>query len=64
MGGDPAGGLHQGTPVGYRLIVTKTGDRRYGAEAVCETMTPLLGLLEQFEGIDYEFVKIERVYGG
>ena len=59
---DP-GPLHQGTPVGYRMIVTKADDSRYGAEARAETMEPLLSLLRQFEDLWYEFVRLERVFG-
>jgi hypothetical protein len=60
----PHGGLHQGTLVGYRLIVTKNDDHRYGAEARSATMEPLLLLLRQFEDIGYSFVRLEAVFGG
>jgi hypothetical protein len=62
--GAPMGGLNPGTPIGYRMLVTKTGDRRYGIEACCARMEPLLFLLRQLEELEYEFVKIERTYGG
>jgi hypothetical protein len=62
--GDPHGGLHQGTPIGYRVIVTKNDGRVHSAEATAATMEPLLELLRQFEDIGYEFVRLERVYGG
>jgi hypothetical protein len=62
--GDPHGGLHQGTLVGYRLIVTKADDARLHAEARSETMPPLLSLLRQFEDLGYQFVRLESVFGG
>ena len=60
----PWEGFHQGTPVGYRMIVSKTDDHRFGAECSAKEMEPLLTLLRQFEGIGYHFVRLERVYGG
>lgn len=60
----PWGALGKGTAIGYRLIVTNPDDRRYGAEAKAADMKPLLSLLQQFEGIGYEFVRLERTYGG
>jgi len=60
----PWEGFHQGTPVGYRMIVSKADDRRYGAECSAKEMEPLLMLLRQFEQIGYHFVRLERVYGG
>lgn len=62
--GDPHGGLNQGSLVGYRLLVTLTGDRRYHAEACAERREPLLLLLRQFEELGYEFVRLESIYGG
>jgi len=60
--GDP-GGISPGTPIGYRMVVTKTGERRYGAEACATEIEPLLRLLRQFEELGYEFVRLERTYG-
>jgi hypothetical protein len=56
--------LDQGTPVGYRLVVVNRDDHRFGAEAKAEAMQPLLDLNEQFAELGYEFVKLERIFGG
>ena len=64
MGGDHQGGLHQGTPISYRMLVTMHDGRPHIAEAVARDMEPLLVLLQQFINIGYEFVCLERVYGG
>jgi hypothetical protein len=56
--------LDQGPAVGYRLTVVLPGDKRYGAEAKAEAMQPLLELADQFAELGYEFVKLERIYGG
>lgn len=60
MGG---GELYQGTPVGYRMLVALTTNHRCGVEACAETMEPLLLLLQQFENLGYEFVRLERIFG-
>jgi hypothetical protein len=62
--GAPMGGLNPGTPVGYRMLVSKADDYRCGMEARCERMEPLLFLLRQLEELGYEFVRLERIYGG
>lgn len=54
----------QGEPVGYQLIVAKRDDRRFGAVAKCNTMKPLLSIMRQFENLDYEFIRLERIWGG
>jgi hypothetical protein len=64
LGDSPTGGLSKGTVVGYRLIVTKADDSRFGAEARAQTMEPLLLLLHQFEDLGYQFVRLESIYGG
>jgi hypothetical protein len=56
--------LFQGTPIGYRLIVIHHSNRACAAEAQAETMAPLLELNEQFAEMGYEFVRLERIYGG
>jgi len=56
--------LSQGRPVGYRLVVTQPTGKRSSAEAKADSMQPLLDLANQFEKLGYEFVKLERIYGG
>lgn len=62
MGGGYSG-LYQGTPVGYRLLVAKPESKNW-VEAKCERMQPLLIILRDLENIDYEFIKLERIFGG
>jgi hypothetical protein len=60
----PWASISHGTPLGYRITVINPDDHRFGAVAQASAMEPLLRLLHQFEEIGYEFVRLERTYGG